>query len=271
MNATTTLIQGVEVHSEGQGPVVLMLHGWPDTHRLWDGTVAALSATHRCVRFTLPGYDLHARGPLTLQEMTACIAAIADAVSPQQPITLLLHDWGCVFGQVFAAQHPQRVVRLVLLDIGDFNARAYMQSLSALQKLGAASYQVWLACAYKLGALSPAVANWLTRSMARALRCPASTESIHWQMNYPYAMTWFGTLGGMKRAVKVQVRCPTFFAYGERKPFMFHSPQWIEQLNARADCITKGYATGHWIQVSSKAAQLHQDVLAWLAKLDKAP
>ena len=40
---TPTLdVQGLTVRIEGQGPTVVMLHGWPDTLALWDGTVAAL-------------------------------------------------------------------------------------------------------------------------------------------------------------------------------------------------------------------------------------
>src|SRR5438045_1806199 len=35
-----------------------MIHGWPDTWRLWDGQVPALSDRYRCVRFTLPGFDV---------------------------------------------------------------------------------------------------------------------------------------------------------------------------------------------------------------------
>ena len=45
------------VHVEGQGPyTIVMVHGFPDTYRLWDGTVAALKDSYRCARFTLPGF-----------------------------------------------------------------------------------------------------------------------------------------------------------------------------------------------------------------------
>ena len=32
-------IDGVEVFVEGVGPAIVMIHGWPDTHRLWDAQV----------------------------------------------------------------------------------------------------------------------------------------------------------------------------------------------------------------------------------------
>ena len=51
-------VDGIEVFIEGAGPPIVMVHGWPDTHRLWDGQVEALKDCFRCVRFTLPGFDV---------------------------------------------------------------------------------------------------------------------------------------------------------------------------------------------------------------------
>ena len=52
------LVAGIDVHVEGEGPeTIVMVHGWPDTYRLWDRQVAALRDRYRCVRFTLPSFD----------------------------------------------------------------------------------------------------------------------------------------------------------------------------------------------------------------------
>lgn len=55
------IIDGIEVLIEGSGrpgaQTIVMIHGWPDTLRLWDAQVAALQGQYRCVRFTLPGFD----------------------------------------------------------------------------------------------------------------------------------------------------------------------------------------------------------------------
>ena len=54
----STTINGTEVWLQGQGDeVILMLHGWPDTRALWDGTVAALQDRATCARLTLPGFE----------------------------------------------------------------------------------------------------------------------------------------------------------------------------------------------------------------------
>ncbi len=49
----------MEVFVEGTGSeAIVMIHGWPDTHRLWQSQVEALRAEWRCIRFTLPGFEL---------------------------------------------------------------------------------------------------------------------------------------------------------------------------------------------------------------------
>ena len=117
-------VNGTEVRVQGQGnDTVLMLHGWPDTLALWDGTVAALQDRFTCARLTLPGFE---SGPsaTSLDEMCDVLLAVADRLSPAKPVTLMLHDWGCIFGYQFAMRHPNRVSRVVAVDVGDHNSAA---------------------------------------------------------------------------------------------------------------------------------------------------
>lgn len=261
-------IDGLSVSIEGQGPLVLMLHGWPDSPALWDGLVATLRERWTCVRFALPGFDLaRPPRPVPVDEMCRLIAAVADAVSPGAPVTLVLHDWGCFFGYEFAARHADRVARVVGVDIGDTNSGAYMKSLNAKEKLFIAGYQLWLAVAWKLGGVWPALADGLTRFMARQVGCRTAPAAIGWQMNYPYAMQWFGSFGGLRGVARVDKvlgpRIPTLFCYGRRKPFMFHSPRWLHALAAAPGSAAHGFDAGHWLMLQKKA-EFHQVVGDWL-------
>jgi cis-3-alkyl-4-acyloxetan-2-one decarboxylase len=265
MTSPTLQVQGIDVIVEGDGPhTVVMLHGWPDTHRLWDGMVEALAPQHRCVRFTLPGFDAPHVGPArTLGDITRLLLAIVDAVSPKQPVTLLLHDWGCIFGYELAAQHPQRIARIVAIDIGDYNSSAYLASLHGKEKLQIVGYQLWLALAWGVGHIGvQGIANRMTRWMARALRCPAPQASIAWHMNYPYAMAWFGLGGGLRSTAQVQPQCPVMYAYGTRKPFQFQSPRWLDRLQAATGSEVHAHACGHWVMVQ-QAQALQAQVVAY--------
>jgi cis-3-alkyl-4-acyloxetan-2-one decarboxylase len=265
MTQTTQTIDGIDVYVDGDGPQTLvMVHGWPDTHRLWDSVTAVLQDRFRCVRFDLPGYN-PGKPPraMAYRDMTALFARIVDSVSPGQPVTLMVHDWGCVFGYEYAMQHPARVARLVGVDIGDHNASAYLHSLTPRAKFMAFAYQYWLAWAWRLGPYLPGLANWMTRYMAHAISNRNTPESIAWQMNYPYAMSWMGLVGGFAGMAKVKPLCPTLYIYGERKPFMFHSPQWLDAVAATPGGKALGIASGHWMMVR-KPDEFNRAVSDWL-------
>ena len=258
-------VDGIDIHIDGAGSETLvMVHGWPDTHRLWDASVAALQDRFFCVRFDLPGYDL-SKPPraMAYRDMTALFARIVDAASPGQPVTLMLHDWGCAFGYEYAMQHPTRVARLIGVDIGDHNAGAYLHSLKASAKFMAFAYQYWLAWAWRLGPRLPDLANWMTRWMARAIGNRNAPQSMAWQMNYPYAMNWMKALGGFAGMAKIKPQCPTLFIYGKRKPFMFHSAKWLETVTATPGGKTIGFESGHWM-MGHQPALFNAALREWL-------
>ncbi|MEW6479720.1 MAG: alpha/beta fold hydrolase [Pseudomonadota bacterium] len=261
-------VEGLSVTMEGEGPVVVFLHGWPDSPALWNGTVAALSDRYRCVRFALPGYDLgKPPRPVSVDEMCRLVGAVVDAVSPEEPVTLVLHDWGCFFGYEYAARHPARVTRVVGADIGDTNSGAYLSALSLREKLYIAGYQLWLAMAWKLGAWWPGLADRLTRFMARTIGCRTEPSAIGWQMNYPYAMQWFKAFGGLRGVARVDkvfgLRIPILFFYGRRKPFMFHSKRWLAALENTPGSAVRGLDAGHWLMLQ-KPAEFNGAVRQWL-------
>lgn len=260
-------VDGLSVLIEGEGAeTLLMIHGWPDTHRLWDSTVAALKANYRCVRFTLPGFDL-AKPPASpsLEQITATILRVANVVNPNEKITLVLHDWGCIFGYEFAAQHSERVTRIVAVDIGDYNTPAFATDLNISAKLAIFSYQFWLAVAWKLGQFgAEKIANAMTRFMAGKMRCPNPPSAIQWQQNYPYAMRWFGSQGGLSHTLVVAPSVPLLYIYGARKPFMFHSTRWLQALPMQAGSEAHAFDTGHWVMVQA-TEQFNACIANWLA------
>jgi pimeloyl-ACP methyl ester carboxylesterase len=262
-------VDGIDVFIEGDGPhTLLMIHGWPDTYRLWDAQVAQLRAQFRCVRFTLPGFDIaKPRRALSLAQMVDIFKAIADAVAPGEKLTLLLHDWGCVYGYEFAARHPQLVARVIGVDIGDHNSGALRKSLPARAKWAIFSYQIWLALAWMIGG---AIGTWMTRYMARAMRCRSDPAFIGAQMNYPYHVAWFRSHGSFRGAVRVEPFSPMLYIYGQRKPFMFHSRRWLDKIAAMPGCAAHGLDTGHWV-MSQKPAEFNQLVSDWLAHTALAP
>jgi len=265
-------VEGLKVQMEGQGPTLLMLHGWPDTLALWDDTVAALRDGHRCVRLTLPGFEPGAGPrPVSVIEMMRLLDAVVEAVSPQEPVTLLLHDWGCFFGYEYAARHRSRVRRVVAVDIGDTNSGAYLRALGWREKAMIAGYQIWLALAWTLGPVWPRLADGMTRRMARWVGCRTDPARLSWTMNYPYAMQWLGRFGGLRGVARVDKvfgpEVPTLFCFGRRKPFMFHSSRWLATLATCPGSAVQGFDAGHWL-MRQRPQEFHAVVRAWLEGAD---
>lgn len=260
--AATSSVDGIPLAVEGAGAqTVLMLHGWPDTATLWDEQVAALSPHLRCARATLPGFDPDApRRPTTLAEMTAWIGRVCDAVSPDRPVHLLLHDWGCFFGYQYALSQPQRIARMVGVDVGDAGSPEHLRALPARAKAMLGGYQLWLALAWRLGGRT---GDAMTRRMARWIGAPAEPRRITAAMNYPYDMQWTGSYGGLRQARPFWPPVPMLYVYGRRKPFQFHSPQWLARLEADPAHRVLAFDAGHWV-MRDRPRQFNEAVGEWL-------
>lgn len=256
-------VGGVDVYVEGEGAeTIVMLHGWPDTYRLWDAQVAALRGSYRCVRFTLPGFEPgKPRRPLSLVETVALIHRIVRVASPDHPVILLQHDWGSIFGNQFALRHPQLVTRIVCVDVGDALSPEFAHQLGARSKAMVFAYQLWLALAWRIGG---SLGDRMSRYMAGKMGCPTDPVLIRSQMNYPYYITWFGAYGSYRLASPGQASCRTLYIYGTRKPFMFHTQGWLNTLQRRPGSQVVAMDAGHWM-MRTHADAFNAEVLNWLA------
>jgi NAD(P)-dependent dehydrogenase (short-subunit alcohol dehydrogenase family)/pimeloyl-ACP methyl ester carboxylesterase len=88
------------VYEEGNpdGPTVVLIHGWPDSHVLWDGVVPKLAAKFRVVRYDNRGAGASTASKrfssYTMADLADDFAAVIAEFSPGQPVHVLAHDWG---------------------------------------------------------------------------------------------------------------------------------------------------------------------------------
>ncbi|WP_024803447.1 SDR family oxidoreductase [Nocardia sp. BMG51109] len=79
---------------------VVLVHGWPDDHHLWDRVVPLLANRFHVVAYDTRGHGRSTRTARTqdyrLDRFAADFFAVADAVSPDEPVHVLAHDWGSV-------------------------------------------------------------------------------------------------------------------------------------------------------------------------------
>ena len=257
-------VGGIDVFVEGTGPEsIVFVHGWPDTHRLWDRQVEALRDRFRCVRFTLPGFEAgQPRRAYTLDDVVEVIRQVVEQACGGRPATLLVHDWGCVFGYQFAVRYPQLVRRVVGVDVGDAGSRRNLQELGLKAKALVVAYQLWLAIAWRVGGR---IGDWMARTMARLAGAPGDPASIGARMGYPYYVQW--VQGGYRQARSFRPACPMLFIYGKRKPFMFHSSGWAAEVAAMPGSRALAFDTGHWVMVA-EPEEFNRAVSEWLAAGD---
>lgn len=110
----------VHVEQRGSGEPMLLLHGNPDTSAMWQPLIAHLDTRYRCVAPDLPGFGRSA-GPVpatdvSLDGMAEWVDAVVTRLQLPTPLTLVVHDFGGVYGLAWATRHPEKVKHLVITN-----------------------------------------------------------------------------------------------------------------------------------------------------------
>ena len=105
---------------QGDGPLVLLLHGFPDFHYSWRHQLPALAeAGFRAVAPDLRGYNLSDKpgsvADYTLDRLATDVAELIPALG-EGSARLVGHDWGGIVAYAAAAWHPDLIERLVVLN-----------------------------------------------------------------------------------------------------------------------------------------------------------
>jgi pimeloyl-ACP methyl ester carboxylesterase len=101
----------------GQGPAVVLLHGFADTGDMWAPLAAVLAKDHTVIVPDLRGMGLsaHPDTGYTKKNQAVDIAGVMDALKVKSA-DLVTHDIGNMVGFALAAQFPQRISRWVAID-----------------------------------------------------------------------------------------------------------------------------------------------------------
>jgi len=109
----------VTIHTRvgGAGPAVVLLHGYGETGDMWVPLAVDLARDHTVIVPDLRGLGRSSKpaGGFDKKTQAGDVAGVLAALRIEQ-IDLVTHDIGNMVGFAFAAQHPARVKRLVLID-----------------------------------------------------------------------------------------------------------------------------------------------------------
>jgi pimeloyl-ACP methyl ester carboxylesterase len=103
------------------GDPVVLLHGFPQSSRMWEPLIESLTAAgRRCVAPDLYGLgDSDNGAPTTFEGNLEVFERFADELELDR-LAIVVHDWGGFIGLAWACRHPDRVSALVISDTGFF-------------------------------------------------------------------------------------------------------------------------------------------------------
>ena len=108
----------IRVRVGGQGPAVVLIHGFGDTGDMWAPLAARLVKDHRVIVPDLRGMGLSSHPESGYDKKTEAndIAAVLAALKVDGPVALVTHDIGNMVGYAFAAQNRARTSRWAVMD-----------------------------------------------------------------------------------------------------------------------------------------------------------
>jgi epoxide hydrolase 4 len=114
-------VHDVRLHyvTAGAGRPVLFLHGFPEFWYAWKDQLLDLGRDYQATAVDMRGYNLSSKPAAVDQYRLECLVedvrALADHLGHRK-LVLVGHDWGGVVAWMFAAAHPDRVEKLVIVN-----------------------------------------------------------------------------------------------------------------------------------------------------------
>jgi pimeloyl-ACP methyl ester carboxylesterase len=112
---------GVKIHyrTKGKGPLVILIHGFPDYWYTWRGQIPELAKHFQVVAIDQRGYNKSGQ-PAKVEdyEMTKLVGDVAAVIKhfKRDKATIVGHDWGGAVAWTFAMTQPDKIDRLVILN-----------------------------------------------------------------------------------------------------------------------------------------------------------
>ena len=117
-----TSADGTKIHyvASGQGPLVVMIHGFPDYWGSWSKLIPALNDSYRTVALDTRGYNLSDKPQGVANYAMPKLVEDVDAVikaEGRQKATVIGHDWGAAIAWNYAFAHMDKLDNLVIMSV----------------------------------------------------------------------------------------------------------------------------------------------------------
>ncbi len=254
----------------GDGPLVVLLHGFPEYWYSWRHQVPALAqAGFRVVAPDLRGYNLSSkpRGveAYTLDHLTRDVAGLIGLCGVGRAAAVVGHDWGGAIAWAFAMRYPHLLERLVILNVP--HPVRFEQGLRTLRQLRKSWYmfffqlpvlpEAWLragnyAVLRQTFRTDPVRPDAFTEAeIERYVEALARPGALTAALNYYRAL--FRTPRRVVRAFLRRIEQPVLVVWGARDRYLGAElaappPEWVPR--ARVERLPDA---SHWVQLDQPA------------------
>lgn len=239
--------------SEGDGPLVVLLHGFPEFRRAWRNQLPALArAGFRAVAPDLRGYGESPKPRGVPQyEMPLIVGDVAELIESLGGSCVLVgHDWGGMTAWFVAMMRPDLVRKLVILNVP--HPAAFSREL---HRSGEQKRRVAYQALFQLPVLPELLMRVFGRSVLRRLG-PFTNEQLD-----EYQRAWRGSLTpmfhyyralrrsrGRLRPLMRRIDVPVLLIWGTREPVFVKETlenvgEWVPELR-----VEKIEGAGHFVQ-----------------------
>jgi pimeloyl-ACP methyl ester carboxylesterase len=252
------IVNGIRLHwvEQGTGPLVLLLHGFPEFWYSWRRQIPVLAERFRVVAPDLRGYNLSEKPPTgyDLNTLSDDVRELVRALGEERA-HVVGHDWGGGVAWAYAMRFPEATGKLAVLNAP--HPARFLEAARRPRQLLRSSYMIFFQLPLVPEALLGANRAWAIARMLRrtAVRTEAfSDEDLE---RYREAMSRPGALRSALnyyRAIRpnrlpqdLTVRAPTLVLWGVHDQALGRElteglERWVPDLTVRhLDC-------GHWTQ-----------------------
>lgn len=267
--------EGVKIHyvSLGEGPLVVMIHGFPDFWYTWRHQMEVLSKNYRVLAVDLRGYNKSDQPEdvenYAMQHLMADIAAvIADA--GEQQATIVGHDWGGAVSWALAMYRPDLVKRLIICNLPHPNGLARELASNPEQQANSQYARDFQQEGAHEKLTAEGLAFWVKDEAARPHYIEAFRRSSFEGMLNIYKANYPRPPYQQPKSTGPMVQCPVLMLHGLDDQALLPSAlndtwQWLKQ---DLTLITVPGA-GHFVQQDA-ADFVSSNMHMWLARQEEA-
>lgn len=275
----------------GDGPLIILYHGFPSYWLSWRDQIEILAKTHRVVAVDGLGAGLSSKPiapePYEIERLAGQLDRLADALAPNERFILIGHDWGSALSLSYAQAYPNRLHGVIGMSAPPLNVLLGILSKSEEQQAGSDYMQRFSSLSFETirdqklydnvavssyaklerdGALSAQEIAFFHDSVGRA-------EAVHAGMNWYRANIppWDEVAPNDQwPGPDMRLQIPSLFVWGEDDGVFL--PETIDAVLDVEPNLQVAYlpGVGHWTSMDQPELA-NQAILAFIYGLESSP